>query len=66
MGLDWCEGCAERVQKNLPEDWKEGDAIPDDVTVHRTAREIRRFVFIGAKHKQKRHYLDPERKGLFG
>jgi hypothetical protein len=55
--LDYCHGCAESPQVNLSNDWIEGDILPDNVTVHCTKRDPRKFVFIGPKERQKRLYL---------
>jgi hypothetical protein len=56
---DYCTGCSipERAQVNLPCDWKEGDEIPPNTTLHKTKREPQPFAFIGAKHHQKRKYI---------
>lgn len=62
QGLDWCRGCASKPQVNLPEGWQPGDALPDGLTLHTTARERANgkqpFAFIGPKHRQQRHYMD--------
>lgn len=57
---DWCEGCTvlETKRVNLPEHFKEGDTPPDNLTVHATKRDPRRFAFIGDPRRQNRHYFD--------
>lgn len=58
--LDWCVGCETPVNEeiNLPEDWKEGDPLPEGLTIHGTPRErhkgIAPFAFRGARGKQDR------------
>lgn len=60
---DWCIGCTTREGKqiNLPKGWKRGDPLPNNLTVHSTRNEPRRFAFIGDKDGPKgggRHYFD--------
>lgn len=65
MTKDWCAGCEipERERVNLPSGWREGDTLPNDLTVHSSERDPRRFAFRGDPHRQDRVYLAGDRDG---
>ena len=56
---NWCRGCEIPGDKriNLPSDWKEGDPLPKDLTIHSTERDPRRFAFRGVDYAQDRVYF---------
>lgn len=59
QSLDWCTGCAIPAAKqvNLPADFKAGDPMPENLTVHDTPRERKKFAFVGNPRSQNRYYL---------
>ena len=62
MSADHCTGCdipSER-RVNLPEGWEPGQPMPDNLTIHSTQRDPRRFAFIGNLHAQLRHYISEQ------
>jgi hypothetical protein len=63
QSLDWCTGCETSVadEVNLPVNWKEGDPLPEGLTIHGTARERAAgrapFAFRGPRGSQDRVML---------
>ena len=57
--LDWCHGCASgpKRERNLPANFTPGDPVGEGLTVHRTPREPKEFIFIGPTIHGNRHYL---------
>lgn len=60
--LDWCTGCEtpEHRRVNLPADWRPGDDLPENLTVHYTPREGYKFAFRGPSQRQDRVRLEEQ------